>query len=65
MSVRAELEAALAAAEANWRKASEHLDKVQTERARANAEWDRIVNDRRSGSGDRRKANSFWNHAFA
>ena len=39
MGTRAELEAALVKAEADWRKASEQLDKTQAERARANDEW--------------------------
>jgi len=56
MSTRAELEAALANAEANWRRASERLDKTQAERARANEEWVLAHADRRGAGGDRRRS---------
>jgi len=54
MRTRAELEAALAKAEADWRRASERLDQRQAERGEANEEWSRLSADRRGGGGDRR-----------
>ncbi|MBE0620939.1 MAG: hypothetical protein IH605_10130, partial [Burkholderiales bacterium] len=47
MSTRAELEAALAKAEADWRRANERLDQKQTERTEANDAWVRANADRR------------------
>ena len=65
MFTRAELETALAKAEADIRKAREDLGKVQAERAKANAAWDKLVGDRRKTDFDRRKPDSIWDHAFA
>ena len=65
MFTRAELETALAKAEANVRKAREDLGKVQAERANANAAWDQLVNDRRKTDFDRRKPDGIGDYAFA
>jgi hypothetical protein len=61
MSTRAELEAALAKAESDWRRAGENLDRKQAERARANDEWAKADADRRRAATERRKAGSVWN----
>jgi hypothetical protein len=58
MTTRAELEAALAKAEADWRRASDELDGAQEVRAKANADWDQQVAERRTE--DRRKTVTIW-----
>lgn len=71
MSTRAETEAAAANAEANWRKASDALDKAQVDRAMAIAAWDHVVSvqhkqevDRRKADEDRRRADATWSRVF-
>lgn len=64
MSTRAELEAGLAQAEADWRRARDSLDKAQAERAKAIAAWDKVLNDRRKTSTDRRKPGTAWEQTF-
>ena len=58
MSTRTELEAALAEAEADWRRAGENLDKKHAEPARANDAWDRAL-------VARREARAVWDQARA
>lgn len=65
MSTRAELDAALAKAEAGWRNANDELEEVQSARARATANWDNVVKfqhrqevDRRRTGPDRRRADA-------
>ena len=65
MSTRAELEAALVKAEADWRRASEQLDKTQAERTRANEAWVLAHGERRDGGSDRRGAGVGVRKAFA
>lgn len=55
MNTRAELEAALAKAQADWRWANDELDKAQTDRAKANAAWDEFVTGRHAVDADQRK----------
>ena len=45
MSKRTELEAALAKAEADWRKANDVLDKAEAARTKAHSDWDKAVAD--------------------
>ena len=64
MSTRAELEASVAQAEADWRRARDGLDKAQAERAKANAAWDKVLSDRRKARTDRRKLGTAWEQTF-
>ena len=64
MSTRAELEAALQKAEADWRAASYDLDMAQAERTKANANWDQLITDRRKTVTDRRKSGAVRNGPF-
>lgn len=64
MTTRAETEAALARAEADWRRTNDDLVKAQAKLAKANAGWDKVVADRRKGDTDRRKASGVWDHRF-
>jgi hypothetical protein len=64
MTTRAELEAAVARAEAKWRAARHDLDLAQAELAKASAVWDQSIADRRKASTDRRKPGTVWNGAF-
>ena len=54
MSTRAELEATLAKAEADWRRANERLEQRKAEHGKANDAWLRASAERRTGNGDRR-----------
>ena len=58
MSKRSELEAALAKAGADWRKANDNLDKEEAERTKAHTAWDKAFNERRYAGADRRKPGS-------
>lgn len=62
---RAELETALAKAEADIGDASVCLNRAQAELAKANAAWKQVLEDRRKGDSDRRKPDSVWDGAFA
>ena len=64
MSTRAELEAALARSEIQWRSAHEDFDRANAKLAKANAGWDMVVTDRRSTVTDRRKAVTAWDRTF-
>ena len=64
MATRAELEAALERAEADWRKAVEELGKAQASQAKASADWDKVVSERRKADTDRRKPGAVFNNAF-
>lgn len=65
MTTRAELEAALAQAQADVRKAAQDLDEARGRRVAANAKWDKVVEDRRKAHRDRRQPESRWDHSFA
>ena len=65
MCTRAQLETALAKAEADIRNASEDLGRLQAECAKANTAWDKLVNDRRKMDFDRRKPDSVCDSALA
>jgi len=56
MTPRAELEAAVAKAEADWRRAGEDLNRAEAARAKAHADWDKEAADRRRADSDRRAA---------
>lgn len=58
MSTRAELEAALAKAQADWRQANDELDKAQADRAKANAVWDSLITGQRKDELDQRRADA-------
>ena len=60
MSTRAEREATLAKAEADWRLASNHFDEAQGVRDKANAAWNKVIIDWRKASPNRRKAGKAW-----
>lgn len=64
MNTRAELEAALARAEADWRRARDDMDKARAALASANTGWDKVVSDRRQAPVERRKANTNWEATF-
>ncbi len=64
MSMRAELEAELAQAEAGRRKASDDLEQAQVVLSTANTSWDRVVTDRRKTEADRRKPGAVWLGGF-
>ena len=64
MIKRKELEAALATAEADCRRANDDFHKAQADRAKANADWDKVVTDRLKGDLDRRKARTVWDQTF-
>jgi hypothetical protein len=65
MLTRAELEAALAKAEADIREARDDLDRALPELAKANADWEKVADHRRKAGADRRKEGSMWDHAVA
>jgi hypothetical protein len=64
MSTRAELEAVIAQAEAEWLKANDEIGKAQAVRATANANWDRVITAQRKVDSDRRTANGDWDKAL-
>ena len=64
MSTRAELEAALAKAEDDWRRANDDMEQAQAGRAKANADWNKVDADRRKAVADRRKPGSTWDKSF-
>jgi multidrug resistance efflux pump len=64
MSTRAEFEAALAQAEADWARANEALEQARARLIEANADWDQVVSDRRRADTDRRKAGAVWDRMF-
>lgn len=71
MHTRTELDAALAKAEADWRRASDELVRAQAARVEANHNWDTLVTvqheqevDRRKASRDRRSAGAIGGIGF-
>lgn len=64
MRKRAELEAALAHADAGWCRANKDLDLALAGLIAANADWDKVVSERRKTGSDRRKAGSAWDNLF-
>ncbi|TSA11684.1 MAG: hypothetical protein D4R74_12695 [Betaproteobacteria bacterium] len=56
MTTNSGLEAALALAEAAWRRASEGLAQARTNWAEANDAWEKLISDRRAPGTDRRKS---------
>lgn len=64
MTRRKELVAALATAEAECRKANDDFHKAQSDRAKAKADWDKIVAGRLKADLDRRKAGTVWDQRF-
>ena len=64
MNTRAELEATLEKAEAEWHRASDELDDARAEEARAHACWDKVVADRRMADTDRRNPGAVWDNRF-
>src|ERR1039457_4754773 len=61
---RKELEAALATAEADCRRANDDFHKAQADRAKANADWDKVVTDRLKADVDRRKTGTAREQTF-
>ncbi len=64
MTTRAILEAALAQAQGDWRRAKDELDQAHARRARTKAEWDNVVSDRRKAESDRRKSDTVWDNTI-
>lgn len=57
-TIRAELEAGLAKAQAAWQKASDELDKAQIVRAAAKANWEKVVACQTKSEANRRKSDA-------
>ena len=64
MTTRAELEAALEKAEIERCTAHQDLETTRAGRTKADADWDRIITDRRGAVADRRKGGTLRNRAF-
>ena len=64
MSIRADLEAAVAKAEDDWRRANEDLDKARSVRAKVDLDWDKVGTGRRRRGANRRNASMSWDQAF-
>lgn len=58
MSTRAELESALATADAAWSKATQDLDQARAAAARASAQWHGATSGRRRKGAERRASNA-------
>src|SRR5487761_2409838 len=54
MSIRADLETAVAKVENDWRRANEDLDKARAARANVDLDWDKVGAGRRRRGADRR-----------
>ncbi len=64
MSIRADLEAAIAKAEDDWRRAHEDLDRARAARAKVDLDWDKVGAGRRRRCASRRNAGMGWDQSF-
>lgn len=64
MSIRADLETAVAKVENDWRRANEDLDKARAARANVDLDWDKVGAGRRRRGANRRNAGMGWDQAF-